>query len=39
MIVNQADNILLGSTEIQKVFLGTELIWERNRIEYEIFKK
>lgn len=35
MIVNQADNILLGSTEIQKVYLGTELIWERNRIEYD----
>jgi len=29
MILNQAENIMYGSTQVQKVFLGTELIWQR----------
>ena len=35
MILNQADNIMLGSQEVQKVFLGNELIWERNKRQYD----
>lgn len=29
MILNNADNIMLGSIEVNKVFLGTSLVWER----------
>ena len=31
MILNRADNIMLGSQEVQKVCLGSQLIWERNK--------
>lgn len=31
MILNQAENIMLGSTEVQKIYLGTVLIWERGQ--------
>lgn len=31
MILNQAENIMLGSTEVQRVYLGSELIWERRK--------
>ena len=30
MILNQAKNIMLGRTEIQKAYLGTQLVWERH---------
>jgi hypothetical protein len=33
MILNQAENIMLGSTEVQKVYLGSELVWERSRFQ------
>ena len=33
MILNQAENIMLGSREVQKVYLGSELIWERKKQE------
>lgn len=29
MILNQANNIMLGNQEVQKVFLGSQLIWQR----------
>ncbi|MEE5993659.1 MAG: hypothetical protein V3G42_10505 [Oscillospiraceae bacterium] len=29
MILNQAKNIMLGTQEVQKVFLGSQLIWQR----------
>ena len=29
MLVNQTKNIMIGSTEVQKVFLGSQLVWER----------
>lgn len=29
MILNAADNIMLGDTEVQKVYCGDELVWER----------
>ena len=35
MIPNQADNIMFGSHEVQKVFLGNELVWERNKQQYD----
>lgn len=28
MLVNQAKNIMIGSTEVQKVFLGSQLVWQ-----------
>ncbi|MDE5884330.1 MAG: hypothetical protein K2H29_04535 [Oscillospiraceae bacterium] len=31
MLVNQAENIMIGSTEVQKVFLGNHLVWKRNQ--------
>ena len=31
MVLNQAKNIMLGSTEVQKVYLGRSLIWERKK--------
>ncbi|MDE5769320.1 MAG: hypothetical protein K2H82_08045, partial [Oscillospiraceae bacterium] len=31
MLVNQAENIMIGSTEVQKAFLGSHLIWQRNQ--------
>lgn len=33
MILNQAENIMLGSTEVQRVYLGSELIWERRKYD------
>ena len=30
MILNQAKNIMLGRTEIQKAYLGNQLVWERH---------
>lgn len=35
MVLNQADNIMIANQEVQKVFLGTELIWERNKKQYD----
>lgn len=32
MILNNADNIMLGDTEVQKVYCGDELVWERRKI-------
>lgn len=32
MILNAADNIMLGDTEVQKVYCGDELVWERRKI-------
>lgn len=29
MILNHAENIMLGSREVQKVYLGSQLIWKR----------
>lgn len=29
MILNQAENIMLGSSEVAKVYVGTELVWSR----------
>ncbi|MDE6005479.1 MAG: hypothetical protein K2G88_08860 [Oscillospiraceae bacterium] len=29
MLVSQADNILLGNQEVQRVYLGKKLVWER----------
>lgn len=29
MLVNQAENIMLGSTEVQKIFLGSQPVWKR----------
>ena len=31
MILNQASNIMLGSTKVQKAFLGSHLIWQRDQ--------
>ncbi|MDE7122409.1 MAG: hypothetical protein K2O42_09650, partial [Oscillospiraceae bacterium] len=31
MVLNQASNIMLGSTEVQKAFLGSQLVWEKNQ--------
>ncbi|MDE7122037.1 MAG: hypothetical protein K2O42_07750, partial [Oscillospiraceae bacterium] len=31
MTLNQAKNIMIGSTEVQKVFLGSQLVWKRNQ--------
>lgn len=29
MILNQAENVMLGSSEVAKVYVGTELVWSR----------
>lgn len=29
MILNQAENIMMGSSEVAKVYVGTELVWSR----------
>ncbi|MDE6706516.1 MAG: hypothetical protein K2K06_00535, partial [Oscillospiraceae bacterium] len=31
MILNQASNIMLGNQEVQKVYLGSQLVWERKK--------
>lgn len=31
MILNQASNIMLGSTEVQRVYQGNVLVWERKK--------
>ncbi|MDE7093905.1 MAG: leucine-rich repeat domain-containing protein, partial [Oscillospiraceae bacterium] len=35
MILNQADNIMLGNQEVQRVYLGKTLVWERKRSQYD----
>ena len=35
MILNQADNVMISRQEVQKVYLGNALIWERNKRQYD----
>ena len=35
MILNQASNIMLGNQEVQRVYLGKTLVWERKCNQYD----
>ena len=40
MILNNADDIKIGSTNVDRVYLGTVIVWERNRVpNHYIFPK